>query len=288
MLSSSLIKWWDDGNEGHLCSASCGGGALKLVALLGRARDRNIGLVVGGGERRAGAWGDSFGAFNALVSSFASAAVLATLWLQSKSLKDQANDIHKQRFDASFFELLKLLREVRSEITFVHSDEYLLESRSARLDSASIRASLTGERAVKTPAVGHRAIEAAVKEYRYWISPGRMTGRKSNLLKAYEDRIHKNNEAALGPYFRMIYTILKRIKIDAVLSEQERSQYSNLLRSQLTSEELTLLAANGLAPFSNDLSDLIRDFHILKYLPESSAKRRFLAHYGSLAFAARD
>lgn len=108
------------------------------------------------------------------------------------------------------------------------------------------------------------------------------------MVTVYEERIHKNNEASFGPYFRLVYTVLRRIKDDDVLTVSEKNQYGNLLRSQLTSEELTLLAVNGMAPFSADLSDLIQEFRLLKYLPQSSVQRRFLAFYGSTAFAARD
>ncbi|MBZ9648640.1 putative phage abortive infection protein, partial [Sphingobium sp. 3R8] len=49
----------------------------------------------------------------------------------------------------------------------------------------------------------------------------------------------------MSPYFRIIYTILYRIKSDKYLIDKEKFQYSNLLRSQLTSRELTVLALNA-------------------------------------------
>lgn len=235
---------------------------------------------------KAGTWGDSFGAFNALVSTLGSAAILATLWLQSKSLKDQARDLHKQRFESHFFELLILAREVRGEIIFTHSEDYNEANRPQYLSIKYSPATRKSEDEVVKR--GHEAIRMAVTEFRYWITPGRMPTKSNIMLKAYEQKIHKHNEASLGPYFRLIYTILKRIKSDNVLSEQEKCQYGNLLRSQLTSEELIILAVNGMAPFSNDMAELIRYFRLLKYLPESSVRRRLVPFYGSQAFAARD
>ena len=236
--------------------------------------------------QKAGAWGDTFGAFNALVSTIASAAILATLWLQFKSSSDQSKDLHRQRFESRFFELLKLIREVRSEIVFRHSEAYIDARRSFLIASLSAQRN-TGFNN-KSPLRGHDGIRAAVVEFRYWIAPGRLPNSRSPIVKIYEDRIHKNNETSFGPYFRLVYTILKRISVDTLLTPDEKALYGNLLRSQLTSEELTLLAVNGMAPFSNDMQNLIKEFRLLKYLPDSSVKRRFVRFYGASAFAPRD
>ncbi|MGO7803326.1 putative phage abortive infection protein [Rhizobium ruizarguesonis] len=86
----------------------------------------------------------------------------------------------------------------------------------------------------------------------------------------------------------MVYTILRRIKDDKVLSEPEKIQYSNLLRSQLTSHELALAGFNGLMPQANDFDALLTEFHMLKYLPTGIARRALEEVYDPTAFAARD
>ncbi|WP_277971177.1 putative phage abortive infection protein [Sphingomonas echinoides] len=232
--------------------------------------------------QEAGSWGDSFGAFNALVSTFGSAAVLATLWLQTKSLNDQARDTHRQRFESSFFELLRLVREVRSEITYSYSVEYI--------EMSNITKSVFGtdKEPISRTYRGHEAIRSAVVELRYWVAPGRSARTKDSLIKIYEQRIPGSNEASLGPYFRLIYTILHRVSFDKYLLQNEKNEYGNLLRSQLTSEELSLIAVNSLAPFAKGLADLIREFRLLKYLPPSSLRRRLVPLLGDEAFASRD
>lgn len=251
-------------------------GVITAAWWLGSTKDEAI--------QRAGQWADTFGAFNALVSTIGSAAILATLWLQARSLTEQSTDLYKQRFESRFFELLKLVREVRAEIVFTHSSEYV----DARIDPSTAVFTTRLRREVSEPTKGHDAIRAAVTEFRYWIAPGRLPRSKTTMVKVYEDRIHKHNEASFGPYFRLVYTVLRRISGDTVLSASEKVQYGNLLRSQLTSEELTLLAVNGMAPFSADLANFIKEFRLLKYLPQSSVQRRFVVFYGSTTFASRD
>jgi hypothetical protein len=77
--------------------------------------------------QRASNLGDSFGPFNALVSTIGLAAILGTLALQARALRERRADLHRQRFESTFFELLRLLRELRNEISFSYSKEYIEE-----------------------------------------------------------------------------------------------------------------------------------------------------------------
>lgn len=227
---------------------------------------------------RAGQWGDSFGPFNALVSVLGFAAVLATLWMQGDALKEQQRDQHKQRFESSFFQLLNLMRQARKEVRFGFSSEFLGATTSVRK---------------RTPKVltGPEAIMRAIIELRHWMSAEGVLGRhatNTNLSDLYLKRVHGRYESTFGPYFRLIYTILFRIRNDTVLNEGEKNRYANLLRSQLTSYEISLIAINGLAPIAKDLSSLLTDFRILKYLPAGAMRRTLEAVYEPEAFAARD
>jgi hypothetical protein len=54
--------------------------------------------------------------------------------------------------------------------------------------------------------------------------------------------------------------MLRRIKDDPVLSPEEKVEYGNLLRSQLTGFEIALAGLNGLSKVSNDFSSLVKAF----------------------------
>ena len=50
----------------------------------------------------AGSWGDSFGPFTAAVSALGTVFVLMTLSQQRKAVREQADDLYRQRFESSF------------------------------------------------------------------------------------------------------------------------------------------------------------------------------------------
>lgn len=232
-----------------------------------------------------GAWGDSFGGFNALVSAVGLSVVLATLWIQASALREQADDTHRQRFESSFFELLSLLRELRKELRFKHTKDYVYGKTKNSNRTVSLAAlSYSSQR------IDIDAVAAAVSEVTYWLVRQNIakSPTKKDLVNIYMRRVSSTSERHFSPYFRIIYTILARIRDDKILRTEEKYRYSNLLRSQLTSSELTLLALNGLTPASKDMAELITQFRMLKYLPVSNMRRRFQGVYPPEAFSGRD
>lgn len=229
----------------------------------------------------AGAWADSFGAFNALVSSFALAGVLLTLALQNRAIREQQREAekqvserHKQQFEGSFFQLLELMRDVRSEVYYKYSDQYAVATSKSETGGAK----------------GAAALIRAAREAEYWIKERRKTtvvdGRR--LGRIYETRVHRRYESRLGPYYRIIYTILRRISEDSILSDQEKQRYGNVVRSQLQGREVLLLGLNGLAPMSNDFAKYLVEFRMMKYLPTKSMKEMLMIGYPVSAFEPRD
>ena len=97
----------------------------------------------------------------------------------------------------------------------------------------------------------------------------------------YAEHIHKPSEDGLGPYFRLIYTILKRIDSDKELTPEEKVQYGNLLRGQLGSPEVALISLNGLTKASKDLSMYLRRYRVPKYIAISSIRAKIPEWYGA-------
>lgn len=239
-------------------------------------------------------WGDSFGVINALISAFGFTAVLATLIVQARAVADQAKDLHRQRFESSFFELLGLMRELRENVTYQVSQKYI-DSRdrsnfrgptpAGKISTLNFQSKLGHRSGIRK---GHDGIVAAVTELRYWAKKNsKNSDPRQNLVSSYDEFVYRRWESSFSPYFRIVYTILMRIREDSVLSCEEKAQYSNLLRSQLTSHEITLLAINGLASVSKDLDDLLTEFRMLKYMPEGSARRILENIYKPEAFMPR-
>lgn len=225
------------------------------------------------GIQEIGQWGDSFGALNSLFSALGFSAVIMTLLLQQKQNRINEADQHRLRFESSYFELLKMIRENSNLVEFSFSNAYRKERTS--ISSANF--------------VGSSAFAKAWQEMEYFIDKfGINMIAKSAVETIYLQNIHQRYENNLGIYFRLIYSVLKRIREDKHLTEDEKIFYANLLRGQLTSNELILIGLNALTSISNDFGDLIVEFKLLKYLPEKDKRRDVLKRfYPAEAFLGR-
>lgn len=232
-----------------------------------------------------GVWGDSFGAFNSLVSGLAFSALVLTLAFQIFVSEDQADDQHRQRFDTSFLGLLALQRELRSKIAFDISPEAEVARVSGKhkLYSGAVN---EGDRGGGTAdSVANACVEV---QYRI-IQRSPMRCASLNDVKfAYMKYVHQKSETVIAPYFRLIYSILDRVRRDEILSPEEKVRYGNLVRAQLSSSDVILLGINSLSPISADMKDIVTEFRLLKYLPSSSMKRLLQRLHDPKAFTGRD
>lgn len=224
------------------------------------------------GFQELGQWADSFGALNTLFGAFGFSAVIWSLWVQREQNRSAEADQHKQRFDSTYFEMLKLLRETRKDIRFKHSSEYQTDKGHTNRDTLE----------------GLQALRQAWEEAVHFIEKPGFVVSSNSVEGIYTKYIHDRFESNFGPYFRLMYTILHRVETDNFLSDDEKHKYGNLLRSQLNSYELAMVGLNGLSPVSKDFGQLIIKFHLLKYLPPGSRRSILTACYPPAAFTSRD
>jgi len=92
----------------------------------------------------------------------------------------------------------------------------------------------------------------------------------------------------LGPFFRIVYSILRRISEDVRLSSADKARYGNLVRSHLSTAEVGLIGLNALTEESNDFSKFVVEFRMLKYLPENPLFSELKRFYPAETFAPRD
>ncbi len=243
-----------------------------------------------------GQWGDSFGALNALFSALAFIAVLFTLKQQrddvSRQLAQQREDLarqqrqitanetdqHLQRFERTFYELLRLLREARNDVEFRYSHSYIGDPRE-RSSSSTNRVE------------GTESFKRANMELRHWIGAldqARIEINSEVLAELYLKHIHSRYESTFAPYYRLLYTLLLRIEEDTILTQAQKYRYGNVVRSQLTSHEVALCCYNGLAAISGRFKGLIVEFRLAKYLPDEFGRKRLMLHYPASTFEGRD
>ncbi len=231
---------------------------------------------------KAGQWGDSFGAFTALMSALGTIGVVWTLLLQQRSIRDQAADLHRQRFESTFFQLLSLLKEAKAQIRFTHSDAYL-KGKYPKMSAAAIAT-------FKKSSYDITALIQARAEVQWWIEEERDLGPMlpSTLGEIFVSKVFKRFSGRLSSYYRIIYSILKKIDNDKILTDPEKIEYSKLVRAQLTNDETQLLALNGLSPISGDLHGLISKYRMLKYINNTFTRVVFAGAYADFVFEARD
>ncbi len=228
-----------------------------------------------------GQLGDTFGALNALFSALAFVGVLATLIQQREELSRQQTQIataeknqHRQRFEDNFFQLLAVIRENRQDVRFRNSSEYLA--------SKSRTSSTTKE--------GHAAFQAAYREMRFWVGQETTNGRQLDrveLAALYAQKVHVRYESTLGAYFRLVYEILDRVERDQHLSDDEKNEFGNLVRGQMTSFEAIIAGCNALNDFAKDFRRLIIRFRLLKYARTGDVYTELTKHYPAEAFQGR-
>lgn len=229
----------------------------------------------GGDPAAAGQWGDSFGGFNALVSALSTVAVVSTLIVQGRAIKEQRRDMHRQRFENSFFELLRLIQEARNEVRFSYSHRFMAAHIQPNNDEV----------------VGAKVFRSAYREMAWGLRELRDSKKQFSevtLSALYRTRVHARYESSLGTYYRLVYSLLDRIEADENLTKREKDDYGNLVRGQFTAPEAAIAGFNALTKESKDFRRLVVRFRLLKYTRPGLVRRALEQQFPAETFEGRD
>lgn len=75
------------------------------------------------------------------------------------------------------------------------------------------------------------------------------------------------HQSKLGHYFRHIYRTIMFIDESGFLSEQEKKNYTKLIRSQLTTYEQSILFYHSISPLGIKWCELIKKYELIKNIP---------------------
>lgn len=206
-----------------------------------------------------GTAGDAFGGLNTLFSGLAFAGIIVSIALQSKELRDTRREMEEQKeqfviqneslklqvFENTFFQLLQLHNEILNTISV--EDVF---------NVGSSKKVLTGREAIGV------LFDMFIKRRHRTFHP--QYKQAKNLSDEYILFNHVYHET-IGHYFRNIYQILKFVDQSLI---PNKKFYTNLLRSQLSSNELGLLFYNCLSELGCErFKPLIERYEFLKHLP---------------------
>jgi hypothetical protein len=211
----------------------------------------------------------------------------AQLKLQEAELKDQKarfeaaqDNIKRQNFESSFYQLLNLYGETVSQVRAIGvKHDFGVSSISPQplqgrecFQEFHRRLSAIYKSPYDYPEEVAKEINTLVSEQHNAAS---QTAALITSVVAYQNFYNKEgHQEALGHYFRTLYHVFKFIHDSNAFTEYEdKRRYTSLVRAQLSAYELALLFYNGLAPFpaheANKFKPLIERYGLLEHLDES-------------------
>ena len=221
-----------------------------------------------------GTFGDKFGAVNSLFSGLAVAGLIYTIYLQKEELRLQREELRQtrqemnrqtkefdeqnktlqiQRFENTFFNMLRLLQEILQGLSICTTKPNI----STFPDSSGRR-----NRAWQTDIVTFTGRQ--VFEETYNGTDICLTNLiKNKGIKGYNE---SNAISLYDHYFRLLYRIMKFVDTSSsIIDAETRHQYMAMLRGQLSRYELIWLYYNGLSNNGFEkLKPLIEKYAMLK------------------------
>jgi len=210
-----------------------------------------------------GTFGDMFGAVNALFSGLAFATLIYTTWLQrdelalqrqelaetreelkgqKEELRGQNSTLALQRFENTFFAMLRTHAEIVNAMRATDGNSKIVESRSCFSEWYS--------------ALGQSHQRYAIYE----------PGKTEEALEAVYQNFYPQHQANLGHYFRHLYRIVKFVHDSSV---ENKSIYTGLIRSQLSAYEQVLLFYNCISSLGNKkFKPLVERYALLENMPQ--------------------
>lgn len=208
-----------------------------------------------------GQFGDYVGGIlNPLFSITALFALLYTIVLQAKELRDSSEQLKKsasaliaqnsvllkQSFESSFFNLMSQFNELVRDLAAPNGKSKGKECFAWLNESLAF--------------------------YMHEVVRGDFTDPVNEEIEIQYKMFYRANEQLIGHYFRMLYNIVKFIN-NSHLEPAEKRFYTSIIRAQLSKYELSLILYNCASSYGREkFLPLVIKYEILKHLePESLA-----------------
>lgn len=210
-----------------------------------------------------GTFGDMFGAINALFSGLAFATLIYTTWLQrdelelqrqelaetreelkgqKEELRDQNATLTLQRFENTFFAMLRTHGEIVGSMRARDGNYKTVESRACFSEWYAALGQSHQRHAIYEPGNTMEAIDSVYQNF------------------------YPQHQADLGHYFRHLYRIVKFVDESAV---ENKHIYTGLVRSQLSAYEQVLLFYNCLSSLGKrKFKPLVEKYAMLENMPQ--------------------
>jgi len=215
----------------------------------------------------AGEFGDMFGAVNSLFSGLTFAGIGYSIVLQRREIRMQRDQIslnHKefkkqnknfkrQRFENTFFQLVSLHHQIVNNLKYEehHTDMHKI---------------IHGGRDV------FYKLKEDYKIYYQTLATKHEHQHKhqelDTLIKAIRKVYQENYQDSLSHYYRNLYHIYRFIYTSNLIIPEDKQMYANILSSQLTTNELSMLVYHVILPGIGypKFFYLFKRFNLMKYV----------------------
>lgn len=204
-----------------------------------------------------GTWGDFFGGvLNPILTFLTFMGLLITIILQQTELKQSREEfkgqkvsLENQEFDNKFFQMLNLLNNITDNLTIKEGKKVFNGKDTFRYLKNKF----------------HNSIQ---NTYSDDLVNQNIEDEKFIYFKNEFDELNNEYDTTFKYYFINLYQILKYIDTYAE-NKNEAKEYTNMLRAQLTKNELVLLAYNaiGVQNFTtNDYQKLVEKYEFFEHL----------------------
>lgn len=202
--------------------------------------------------------------------------LLATLAIQQAELRETRAVLNKQSTDSTFFQMMSLYNEVLNNIEV--TEEVVKHNTLRRVNRTSRDAFLafhnifSSQYLLKAMRGDYPDLETNIEKVR----------------KAYDD-FHQEYGQKIGHYYRLLYNTVKLIE-NSSINATDKKNYVNILRSQLSKYETSMLFFNCLGSLGKDrFLPLANKYDLFKHLDsESLADYIPLAEEGHRAQVGKD
>ncbi|PTU72805.1 putative phage abortive infection protein [Pseudomonas mangrovi] len=217
-----------------------------------------------------GLFGDQFGAINALFSGMAFSALICTLLLQRKELSEARSTADHQRFESTFFQLLRLHNENSEKVkiiqkTGIEAFEALNEKLKSRdidftgfcalqkLSRPQIRQIKDDKKVTQNDFPELEASDVANIDEALERGVGTLDNFLDEGLPMHEEKVRAAYKKVaeeyidnFSHYFRNLYHTLKYINDSKLIDSKEKAGYAKFVRSQLSEAELVAIFYNSI------------------------------------------
>lgn len=224
-----------------------------------------------------GVIGDMFGAVNSLFSGLALAGIILTILLQRQELilqrqelsdtreefKTQNQTLKLQRFENTFFSLLKLHYDIINDIDFRY---YKRKETTSRMSDV-----------FRTKEEDKEVVDLKGRDvfrFRYNKMAEEMRQNNSNYIAVYLKH-YQEAQTDFGHYFRNLYRMIKmvnnadfEIELNDPRLYETKYQYTSIIRAQLSDYELLWIFYNCLSENGDEkFKPLIEEYTLFKNIP---------------------